>query len=70
LKKIGTDAEEAVVEMLQNADWGARMEACNVLKEIGGEKSLPLLEALATGDPNNLVKLRAREAAEKLGKRK
>jgi hypothetical protein len=41
-----------------------------VLKEIGGEKSLPLLEALATGDPNNLVKLRAREAAEKLGKRK
>jgi hypothetical protein len=70
LKKIGTDAEEAVVEMLQNADWGARMEACNVLKEIGGEKSLPLLEALAKGDSNGLVKIRAREAADAVGKRK
>lgn len=70
LKKIGPDAEAAVAELLQNADWGARMEACNVLKEIGGEKSLPLLTALATADPNNLVRLRAREAADAVGKRK
>src|SRR5205085_12505734 len=50
LQEIGAGAEKAVLPYLGHADWGARMEACKVLKAIGTASSLPALRK-APSDP-------------------
>jgi HEAT repeat protein len=47
LKAIGRGAEEAVVPFLQSPDPGARITACQILGEIGTDKSLQPLQIAA-----------------------
>ena len=44
LKALGPVAEKAVLKYLPHVDWGVRLEACNILKEIGTRASVPELE--------------------------
>ena len=44
LIKMGPVAEEPVLKLLEHENWTVRATACDILAEIGGEKSLPLLK--------------------------
>jgi hypothetical protein len=61
LKALGPGAESAVLPYLEHEQWDVRLEACQILKEIGGAKSVPALEK-ATSDSNGSVALVARQA--------
>jgi predicted Zn finger-like uncharacterized protein len=47
LKKIGTPAEDAMIQRLRHTNGDVRQAACDVLKVIGTKKSLPILEKVA-----------------------
>ncbi|MFN3649152.1 MAG: M56 family metallopeptidase [Armatimonadota bacterium] len=47
---LGPRAEGAVLALLRERDGWARNEACRILKEIGGERSLPALRYAAEND--------------------
>jgi hypothetical protein len=47
LKAMGPVAENATIECLKDRDMWVRGEACNVLKEIGGKKSIKALHDLS-----------------------
>jgi hypothetical protein len=68
-KLAGPVAEKDVLALLAHPDWGVRMEACNVLSEIGGPSSKALLQTAADTDENGLVKVRAKAALEAIAKR-
>jgi hypothetical protein len=61
LKKIGEDSEEAVLTKLRDQDLLVRVEACDILAEIGTSKSVRRLSAM-TDDPNPLVRMSAANA--------
>jgi hypothetical protein len=69
LKASGAAAEKDVLTLLAHDDWGVRMEACNILAEIGSGASLAPLKTAADGDANGLVKVRAKAAVEAVEKR-
>jgi HEAT repeat protein len=69
LKVFGSKAEKAVAGYLKHTDWVVRMEACNILKEIGTKASRAAL-LKASRDSNGLVKQRAKEALQVIGTRK
>jgi hypothetical protein len=69
LKAAGPAAEKDVLALLAHNDWQVRMEACNVLAEIGGEASKRQLQTAANDDSNALVKSRAQAALDAIGKR-
>jgi LSD1 subclass zinc finger protein len=56
LKAMGSMAEKPVAKLLKHQDWGIRLEACNILKEIGTKESVAPLEETAAKDQNQLVK--------------
>ncbi len=58
---MGPRAASAVVKYLKDPDWSVRMQACIVLKEIGGTAQANALRE-ATADENGLVKMKAAEA--------
>ena len=58
---MGPVAEEAVAGYLKDSDWTVRLEACNVLLDIGTKASVKALEA-ATKDSNGIVARIAKEA--------
>lgn len=66
LRKIGRPAEPAVAELLKDADWSIRLDACRILQTIGTAQSLPDVEHLADADPNILVRRGAAEALEEI----
>ncbi len=61
LKTMGPDAEPAVLNQLENAEWRVRREAVTILKEIGTEASILALEKVQD-DPNGFVKRSAKDA--------
>jgi hypothetical protein len=61
LKEIGPAAEKPVIEMLRHEDAGVRVEACRVLKVIGGKDGQAAL-VKATDDDDKGVIQAAREA--------
>lgn len=61
LKEIGPAAEKPVIEMLRHEDAGVRVEACRVLKVIGGKDGQAAL-VKATDDVDKGVIQAAREA--------
>jgi HEAT repeat protein len=44
LREMGAIAEDAVIELLEHDDYQVRYQACNVLGEIGGPKSVAALK--------------------------
>ena len=62
LVAMGSVAEPAVHRLAQHPTWGFRGDACKILGEIGTAKSLSLLQKLATGDENGLVRHAAQQA--------
>lgn len=62
LKAIGSPAAEATAKKLESGEWIVRLEAVQVLKEIGTAKELDALKTTSTSDENNLVKIRAQDA--------
>jgi len=62
LIKIGPAAEPAVLALLKEKHGDTRIQACNILKQIGTKKSLPALKEL-TGNPVKEISEAAAEAA-------
>ncbi len=69
LKSIGNGAAPAVRPYLKDAEWTARLEACRILKEIGGGADISALKA-ASSDSNGIVSGAAKEAITAIEKRK
>jgi HEAT repeat protein len=69
LQAMGPIAEEAVLKQLKNDEWIVRHEACKVLGAIGTAKGVKLLKKLEA-DPNLLVRRSAKQAIQKIEKRK
>jgi hypothetical protein len=64
LRAIGSPAENAVLKLLKDKDWGVRLEVCRVLQQIGTTDSLKALDAVAAADENPLVQQTAILAAQ------
>jgi len=62
LVAMGPVAEPAVQRLAQHQTWGFRGDACKILGEIGTARSVSLLQKLATGDENGLVRHAAQQA--------
>jgi hypothetical protein len=62
LVAMGPVAEPAVQRLAQHPTWSLRGDACKILGEIGTAKSFSLLQRLATGDENGLVRHAAQQA--------
>jgi hypothetical protein len=63
-------AEPAVLPLLQSKDSSTRREACNILADVGGGKSLKVLEAIAAKSGNDdLQPYEVRQAIEKIKER-
>lgn len=68
LKKFGSVAEPAVLELLRDSDWSVKRQAIDVLETIGTGKSIgPLKEAAK--DMNPIVKRSAEAAIKAIEKR-
>jgi hypothetical protein len=61
LRTVGPAAEKAVLELVTDQDVGVRMDAVEILKDIGTEQSLPTLQRLAAGN-DIFTKRHARDA--------
>lgn len=61
LKKMGLIAEKSVIPFVTHKDAFCAAEACNILKEIGTDASIPTLTEAANGN-NHLVKMAASQA--------
>jgi S1-C subfamily serine protease len=70
LRAMGSMAEKAVAKLLKHEDFGVRLEACNLLKDIGTKDSLAALEESAAKDQNPLVKQTANAAIQAIKGRK
>ncbi len=68
LISMGAVAEEAAWELLEQAEWGVRADACDILKNVGSKRSVPYLQK-ATSDDSGIVKMRAERAIEEISKR-
>jgi len=68
LRAIGPVAEEAVIELLEHEDHQVRYEACNVLGEIGGDKSIAALTKQLDRDEHQWSRAAAEVALRKLEK--
>lgn len=68
LKKMGSIAEPAVMGLLKNKDNRVRHDACQILGEIGGPKSVAAIKRLLQGEKDNLVRASARGALSRLEK--
>jgi beta-lactamase regulating signal transducer with metallopeptidase domain len=66
LSAMGESAEEAASELLADQNSDVRFDGCLVLKVIGGEKSVKLLERTSREDENAVVRLIAERAAEEI----
>lgn len=61
LRGMGAVAEPAVLKLLEDRNLATRREACQLLKAIGTQQSLPALNTAARG-PDSLLALLAKEA--------
>ncbi|MCA9089221.1 MAG: HEAT repeat domain-containing protein [Planctomycetaceae bacterium] len=64
LQKFGDRAEVPVHDLFNDEDRSVRMEAARILKEIGTQKSISLLEDRAANDADNTVKFLCKQALE------
>lgn len=62
LRKLGSIAEPAVIPYLRHSDAGVRIEACRLLKDIGGVESTAALEAAFRTDQDGGVRNEAQRA--------
>jgi S1-C subfamily serine protease len=69
LRAFGRAAETAAIALVANEDPEVRVEACNVLGEIGGPKSAAALKEQLQKDTNAEFKSAAKRALEKVQKR-
>ena len=53
---------------VESNDWTVRLEAVSILTEIGTAKSLESLKSRAENDSNALIRNRAKDALDKIGK--
>jgi HEAT repeat protein len=68
LRTIGRRAESAVIALLAHEDAEVRVEACNVLAEIGGPKSAAALKEQLAKEADAGAKTAAKRAMEKVQK--
>jgi HEAT repeat protein len=62
LEAMGPVAEKPVLGMLAHPDYLTRIDACNVLKAIGTQESVPGLEKVVQQEKNVVVKRAAQDA--------
>lgn len=68
LRQIGAPAETAVQKALDSNDWTTRLEGVAILSEIGSAASKEALKSRADNDSNALIRQRAKDALDKIGK--
>jgi hypothetical protein len=68
LKSLGEVAEPAVITLLRSPDSGVRRHACQILAEIGGQKTLVEMQSLPT-DPDFGVRVAAQDAWNRIAAR-
>jgi hypothetical protein len=66
---LGADAEPAVLPLLGSANEATVLVACEVLEQIGGEKSLAALRKVADEAQTRAVRVEAASAANAIAKR-
>jgi hypothetical protein len=66
LRSMGSVAEDPVIAMLEHSEQFTRAEACNILGEIGGPKSVAALKKLASRDADFFAKSAAQKALQQL----
>jgi len=66
LRSMGSVAEDPVIAILEHSDHFTRAEACNILAEIGGPKSVAALKKLASRDSDFFAKSAAQKALQQL----
>jgi hypothetical protein len=69
LTEIGPASEPVVLPYLDHAEWPLRLTAVHILRDVGGSNSLPRLEAMAEGDPQENVRTWAKLAVESVQER-
>ena len=65
LKAMGEVAEPAVIPVLRSPDTGLRRQACGILAQIGGQKTLVEMQSLPA-DPDFSVRVAAQDAWKKI----
>jgi S1-C subfamily serine protease len=70
LRAMGAMAEKAVVKLLKHDEWVARLEGCNILKDIGTKESVAPLEEAAAKDQHGVVKNAAKAAIQTINGRR
>jgi hypothetical protein len=61
LRKLGPDAEPALINRLRDADPAVRRQACVILEHVGGAKTLAFMQS-APPDPDASVRMAAQDA--------
>jgi hypothetical protein len=61
LKAMGDVAEPVLIPILHDADPGLRRDACKILAQIGGQKTLMEMQSMPA-DPDGLVRMAAQDA--------
>lgn len=69
LKTMGAKVEQGVISLRADKEWTVRLEAVNILKEIGGKPALEALKPIAAADENGSVKFTAGNAIKEIEKR-
>ncbi len=69
IKSFGPAAESAVHKHLVSKASSLRQSACDILAEVGTEKSISALKELSEKDQNGVVRLQARSSIAKIQKR-
>jgi hypothetical protein len=69
LSSFGESAEHAALELLAAPDSDVRFDACQVLKAVGGLKSVDSLAIVARDDENGIVRLVAGQAVKEIRRR-
>ena len=66
LRGMGSVAEDAVIKLLEHEDYQVRYQACNVLGEIGGPKSVAALKKQLEQDTHQWSRVAAEVALRRL----
>jgi len=69
LKKMGSVAEEPVLQLIDHADHFVRGEVYEILGAIGGPKSAAVLKDRAANDPHTFGKAAAQRALRRLDRK-
>jgi HEAT repeat protein len=69
LEQMGSNAEKAVLPLLQSSERSTRSEAARILGKVGGEESLKTLKTFLANNPKDFANFRVKSALNEIEKR-